>query len=287
MSGTPEKKMSGDALLVNPIIGTETRSKEEIAKEKCRISQRKYRAAHREEINLKKKIRYIEHREELLADCKKYREENRDEILEASRRRHIANPEKRKAAHRKRETEHPEEIKEYSKKWRAENPEKVKKAARKTKAKNADKIKAYNKKYRQEHPEVAREWQCAHPENVKIRNKKRKTNHPEEVKAEQKKWNDAHPENRKANKHKHRARLKNAEGSFTADDIKLLLKRQHGNCVVCGKNIKKKYHIDHVMPLARGGSNKPSNLQLLCPDCNFRKNAKHPIDFMQEEGFLL
>jgi 5-methylcytosine-specific restriction endonuclease McrA len=33
------------------------------------------------------------------------------------------------------------------------------------------------------------------------------------------------------------------------------------------------------MPLSRGGSNDPGNLQLLCPLCNHRKKDKHPDDW--------
>ena len=40
-------------------------------------------------------------------------------------------------------------------------------------------------------------------------------------------------------------------------------------------------------PLALGGSNDKANLQLLCPTCNAKKSAKHPIDFMQSRGLLL
>jgi 5-methylcytosine-specific restriction endonuclease McrA len=47
------------------------------------------------------------------------------------------------------------------------------------------------------------------------------------------------------------------------------------------------YHIDHIMPLALGGSNTDDNIQLLRQRCNNQKCAKHPVDFMQSRGFLL
>jgi len=36
-----------------------------------------------------------------------------------------------------------------------------------------------------------------------------------------------------------------------------------------------------------GGSNTDDNMQLLRKLCNLQKHAKHPVDFMQERGFLL
>lgn len=62
---------------------------------------------------------------------------------------------------------------------------------------------------------------------------------------------------------------------------------QKWKCAICSRSVKASYHIDHVMPLALGGKHEPANLQLLCPSCNVRKSAKHPVDFMRERGFLL
>lgn len=66
-----------------------------------------------------------------------------------------------------------------------------------------------------------------------------------------------------------------------------MYKSQRGLCPVCKKKLGEKYHLDHIVPLARGGKHEPKNVQLLCPPCNLSKSAKDPIDFMQERGFLL
>ena len=58
-------------------------------------------------------------------------------------------------------------------------------------------------------------------------------------------------------------------------------------CVCCHIDVSKKYHIDHITALSKGGKNIPENIQLLCPQCNTEKSAKNPIDFMQEKGYLL
>ena len=62
---------------------------------------------------------------------------------------------------------------------------------------------------------------------------------------------------------------------------------QRGKCACCRVSIADGYHVDHIQPLALGGSNDKTNLQLLCPTCNTKKSAKHPIDFMQSRGLLL
>lgn len=84
-----------------------------------------------------------------------------------------------------------------------------------------------------------------------------------------------------------RARMVETGGRFTKADVDRIKALQRGRCACCRTKLGPNFHRDHIMPLALGGSNLPSNIQLLCPPCNGAKKAKHPISFMQERGFLL
>jgi len=80
-----------------------------------------------------------------------------------------------------------------------------------------------------------------------------------------------------------RARILQAGGTYTKDDIIALLIAQESKCALCGKPFGPDgYHIDHFVPLSRGGTNDPSNLKLTHPVCNLRKGAKlpHELDFL-------
>lgn len=83
-----------------------------------------------------------------------------------------------------------------------------------------------------------------------------------------------------------RARLRNAAGSFTEEDIERLYKLQRGKCAFCLKKLGEDVHLDHYVPLAGDGSNDPSNLRLLHEKCNLKKADKHPIEHAIENGML-
>jgi 5-methylcytosine-specific restriction endonuclease McrA len=76
--------------------------------------------------------------------------------------------------------------------------------------------------------------------------------------------------------HRRRARQSRASGSHTVADVQLIYKQQNGLCWWCGKPVGDDYHIDHRIPLVRGGSNAPENLCISCPSCNMSKGSKMP-----------
>lgn len=52
------------------------------------------------------------------------------------------------------------------------------------------------------------------------------------------------------------------------------LKWQRKKCYYCDEDIRERHHVDHQIPLVKGGSNEYSNLVLACPPCNMRKGYK-------------
>lgn len=55
-----------------------------------------------------------------------------------------------------------------------------------------------------------------------------------------------------------------------------IARRDNYTCQMCGKYMPDGVglHIDHIVPVARGGKTVPSNLQVLCSKCNGRKGAR-------------
>lgn len=77
-----------------------------------------------------------------------------------------------------------------------------------------------------------------------------------------------------------------AEGFYTEADIQRFRLLQRGRCAYCKTSMGEKYTIDHIEPVAKGGTNWPSNLQLLCRPCNSRKQDKDPIEWANQIGML-
>ena len=70
-----------------------------------------------------------------------------------------------------------------------------------------------------------------------------------------------------------RARKKNAS-VFLTESEKLEIKKIYKECKSVTKSTGIKHHVDHIIPLTKGGLHHPSNLQILTAEENLRKFNK-------------
>ena len=141
------------------------------------------------------------------------------------------------AAHRKEQYAH-------TKAWRKRNTEKMKEAGRRQYAQNAE----HRRK-------VKSAWAMANVEKIKAYQEKYRLNHLPQV-AEK--------------AHRYRAK-KRLNGVYKVSD-KELIRLYSSPCIACGTT--ERVTIDHIIPIARGGTHSIGNLQSLCLKCNSSKNDR-------------
>lgn len=150
---------------------------------------------------------------------------------------------------------------DYLKVYRAANKDRIKFLFQRWQKENIEYVYKYQKEYKFNNLEIVRGY----------------------ISKAMRKYRELHPERVREQKLKRR----NVGGKFTRKDILDLLVIQKKKCVNCNVKLDKSYHVDHIMPIKLGGDNDKKNLQILCKTCNLKKNAKHPIDWAQENGRLL
>lgn len=89
----------------------------------------------------------------------------------------------------------------------------------------------------------------------------------------QAKYRRKYPEMIKARSGRQRIR-RNSQNDYVKSDVELARRSQKNKCWHCGCELGSNYHVDHLVPLMRGGSNEPRNIVVTCPKCNISKSDK-------------
>lgn len=177
-----------------------------------------------------------------------------------------------KAAAKKRYNENKEKELERNRAWREKNPE----YARNWRLKNLDK-----------HQEQCRNWHRVNADKSKANNAAWKRENKDKIRQRERQWRIENPElARRRDQNRRMSRNANG-GKLSKNIVERLMALQNGKCVCCGVKLNGSYELDHIMPIALGGSNSDDNVQLLRVSCNRKKGAKHPLDWAREQGRLL
>ena len=146
----------------------------------------------------------------------------------------------------------------YWRSYREANREAIRESHRKYNRANAEQSKLWIKAWKEENKQKVNEY----AKNYREANR-------ETIRKKDRKYGKENREQKRNRDHLRRARLAGA-GYFlvTKKDIARIMRQE---CLYCGGQAE---HIDHVVPVARGGGHRIGNLAPACSSCNLRKGSK-------------
>jgi 5-methylcytosine-specific restriction endonuclease McrA len=134
----------------------------------------------------------------------------------------------------------------------------------------------------------SQKWRAANPEKWRESNRRSKQAHQKIYTDRQRADYALNPEKYRTVERKRRAQMQGGGGTHTAADLAAILKAQGHRCAYCRADLKRvTKHVDHIVPLKRGGSNDRKNLQFTCRPCNQSKSARDPVVYARSLGLLL
>ena len=173
---------------------------------------------------------------------RRYYEQNKDWLL----------PKMNKRA-RERRKERGDEVRAKFAEWRARNKEKI-----------SEYQTRYYWRNRESERERVKSYYLDNPEKRSERNKKIED------------WRKQNREKSRCYVRNRRALIRQSPGDHSAEDVQRQLEYQMFSCFWCGSELNGSYHVDHVIPISRGGSNGPENIVAACRQCNQEKSDKMP-----------
>lgn len=145
-------------------------------------------------------------------------------------------------------------------------------------ASRSEENRAYQRAYHEAHREQRRRRRQERHDEIAENNRRYRAANRERIAAYYRQWCKDHPDLLLQHSRTRRARKLGSAGTHTPADVAAQKARQKDRCYYCHRKLTD-YHVDHVVPLALGGSNGPENIVVSCPTCNLSKGAKHPADF--------
>ena len=198
-------------------------------------------------------------------------------------------PAKARAATAKWAASHREEIRVYGQAYRASHRKEARAYALTRRAAHIDEIRAADRAYaaerrpmhREEARAYARAYRMAHPEKSQADNRAYANAHREEITAYQAAYRASHRDAarehyRKAKAIRRGAALCDHPGCLTIGPDALAWQTNPHVCHLCGTPVWRgvNLHMDHVVPISRGGLHCADNLRPACGPCNVRKGAR-------------
>lgn len=118
---------------------------------------------------------------------------------------------------------------------------------------------------------IVADWQKANPEKAKARRLRHQAKRPKAATEASLRWQKRHPEKHAALSAARRAK---ATTRLLAAEERQAVLDKYAFCRMWSALTKIPHHVDHIVPLAKGGKHVVANLQILTAKANISKGAK-------------
>lgn len=197
------------------------------------------------------------------------------------------------AAHKERYWKDPEKARAQKRNDRVVNPEKYKQYSKASRERNADKVAARKKEYykkKRKDPvwQAEQAWKYAQKRQERLAYlREYSERNSESIVARARQWKIDNPERAAASARNSAAKRNKAiSDGIDVETFAEWTSAQIKECYWCGVSCGEGFHVDHYVPLIRGGKHALDNLVISCAPCNLKKNAKDPIEFAKTLGRL-
>jgi 5-methylcytosine-specific restriction endonuclease McrA len=171
----------------------------------------------------------------------------------------------------------------YLKMWRKKNKEKIVNDHKLYYEQNKENILAYHEQYRNKNKE-----------HILKRDKQYRKENKENLSLKEKIYRQTDKGKNIRYYHNLKIRSLKYNREFSPIERTEILKRDNWTCQICeikvhdestgDWNTDDKAHIDHIIPLSKGGNSEVNNLQILCKKCNLVKGEKIALEVKTWEG---
>jgi hypothetical protein len=166
---------------------------------------------------------------------------------------------------------------EKSKEWRSGNKEKSRLQAAKWRTNNPEKYKEIKakcySKHRESHIERTKAWRTSNPDKQSLSSKNWRKNNHEKFISILKEWRKNNPSKQRTYDAARRAEKKKGNKELNQNQ-KLIILCFYEQSQRLEKKLGIKFHVDHIIPLARGGKHEPTHLQVMPATLNVQKHAR-------------
>ena len=200
-------------------------------------------------------------------ESRQYRDKHREALVQRKAAYYAANKLEISRKEALYYLEHKPEHAAYGKEYRAAHKDYLARRYAAYHQEHKDKLNAYISAYYAEHRVELLAKQGAHQKQ-----------HRTERNAYRAKWR--HTERGRAAMDAGRLNRRVRQGGRIGADVIVEVKAEYnGLCPYCNKPIATG-HIDHIVPVSRGGTNERENLVYACAPCNLKKNSHSLLEFM-------